>query len=836
MRDAQDEVTQRLRVLELLHALVVVQPLGLHLRHRAALQLVELAAQDQLGVLDDRLDQRQEVEGVRLRLGVEQRDRLQQIERERLVHREVVLQVDVHAQARALLRARNDLDDAAAEQRAEELPGAPAATGVTLDAMPIDTSTVAAIGFAQANISRWVEEEVMTNANTLVSLAMLKVNADVGNQDYIDYLVPFATYVLTRAEPSPITAIAVQESLRSEFGLTIPQHPTELVLRRLVQRGVLQPRNHVYALANRAFPVADVHARRQAARQQQEELGTAIRTFAQTQFGVSWTSQETEDTLIAYLRRFSIECLRTHKRGVALPAVDGEIEKALYILNAFIKSTHEAGTDDFLRLVELVKGHMLANAVLCDDLSAIPRHFGSVRFYLDTPVILRALKLEGDAKYRAVIELFELVTKLKGQLAIFEHTREEVHGVITATEKHFGDPRARGPIIEEMKRSGTTRSDLTLLAARLEEKLRGLGVVTHRTPRHDRAFQIDEAVLEESIRDEVLYYNQRAIEYDINSVRSIFTLRSGTTPRKLEDAGVVFVTSNGALARAAFEYGKKYECAREVASVITDFSLANIAWLKAPLAAPELPRLEVIAACHAALQPAEHLWTRYLDEIDRLEAQGGISARDHEVLRYSLRAREELMHLTIGAAEEFSARTVTEILDRVKADLVAEQNALLAQKEKEHAAAEDEWRKREAEHNEHRARLEAEVAAVRSSAEEERAIVKTGLDRIASVLAKCTGRGLAAVGAVAVVWHAASEWLGHSVAGTVPALVALGAGLAVLGGVLFAVHGFFGVSVRELVAKAEGHLQVRVGRLLRRLVLRKSHAPDNGRQTGPSGL
>ena len=31
--------------------------------------------------------------------------------------------------------------------------------------------------------------------------------------------------------------------------------------------------------------------------------------------------------------------------------------------------------------------------------------------------------------------------------------------------------------------------------------------------------------------------------------------------------------------------------------MITDFSLANVAWLKAPLRSRDLPKLEVIAAC-----------------------------------------------------------------------------------------------------------------------------------------------------------------------------------------------------------------------------------------------
>jgi hypothetical protein len=193
--------------------------------------------------------------------------------------------------------------------------------------------------------------------------------------------------------------------------------------------------------------------------------------------------------------------------------------------------------------------------------------------------------------------------------------------------------------------------------------------------------------LQDVISEEIHYYNPRALEFDINSIRSIYTLREGTTPRFLEDALAVLVTSNSALARAAFEYGREFETTREVTSVISDFSLANMAWLKAPLAAPDLPKSEVIAACYAALEPPEHLWSKYVGEIDRLQALGGISVRDHEVLRYSTKARDELMNLTLGAEGEFSAQTIPEILERVKAELVAEQKAMLEKQGQEHEAA-----------------------------------------------------------------------------------------------------------------------------------------------------
>ncbi len=56
--------------------------------------------------------------------GSMQGDGLEQVERQRLVHREVVLQVHVDPQRGAVLRSRPELDDMPVDQRAEELPRA----------------------------------------------------------------------------------------------------------------------------------------------------------------------------------------------------------------------------------------------------------------------------------------------------------------------------------------------------------------------------------------------------------------------------------------------------------------------------------------------------------------------------------------------------------------------------------------------------------------------------------------------------------------------------------------------------------------------------------------
>ena len=82
------------------------------------------------------------------------------------------------------------------------------------------------------------------SSTTLMSLAILKVTVDRGN-DYLDQLRPFITQVLADHRPDPVTPSFVQGSLRSQFGLEIPQPTIALVLGRMARRPPLQKAHSV---------------------------------------------------------------------------------------------------------------------------------------------------------------------------------------------------------------------------------------------------------------------------------------------------------------------------------------------------------------------------------------------------------------------------------------------------------------------------------------------------------------------------------------------------------------------------------------------------------------
>lgn len=523
----------------------------------------------------------------------------------------------------------------------------------------------------------------MASTETLTSLAMLKVNIDQG-KDYLDYLRPFILQVLVDNRPDPVTDQVVRDYLRSQFGLEIPSRTVQVILKRLSRAHPLKREEGVYHITG-ALPDPGITPEKSKANRHIQAVVSGLLEFAKGGGQCIATEDEAVTAICGFLSEFNIPCLRAYLRGTAIPTVEGKQKAHIVLVSEYVLHLQRSDPERFESFMILVQGHMLANALLCPDLQNAPKTYKGVTFYLDTPLLVQRLGLEGEPKKRAVEELVALVGNLGGIVATFSHSRDELDRVLKGAADHVNAPDGRGAIIREARRNGTTKSDLLLLAGKIDELLPDAGIEVKNTPNYIANFQIDETAFGQVLEDEVSYFfNPRAREYDINSVRSIYVLRVNTTPASVEKCKAVLVSSNSGFARAAYEYGKQHEESREVSSVITDFSLANMAWLKAPMGAPSMPMTELLSYSYAALQPSKVLLDKYLTEIDKLQKQGKISERDHQLLRSSTIAQEELMRLTLGDEAALTEETVTETLRRVSSDIKKDESEKVRQEQESH--------------------------------------------------------------------------------------------------------------------------------------------------------
>lgn len=525
--------------------------------------------------------------------------------------------------------------------------------------------------------------------STLTSLAILRVTVDRGG-DYLEYLRPLVLYVLNSHGSDPIVADDVALAIRNQFGLAVPSATIQLVLKRIAKRGGISRDHGQYWLEGK-LEDTNLEQRRADAKAQIDSVVASLLEYSQDSSHPLGDKEEAAVAVCAFLAEFDVACLKAYLQHSTIPDVGGNHGREIVLVSCYVRELYMRQDEQFLNFVTLMQGHMLANALLCPSLGQLPESFRGVDFYLDTPILLDLLDLEPPVKYDAARDLVRQLIGLGGTVSALTHTRDEVVRVL----KHAGDKLEsvggsdeRG-IILESRRRGRTRSDLLLMVEQIDDLLDQANIEIKPTPRYVEEFQIDEAEFEKLLSQEITYVNPRAQADDINSVRSIYVLRGRSMPSSLERAKAVLVTSNASFAHAAWQYGKDVESSLAVSSVITNFTLANAAWLKRPLEFIATPRTQLLAAVYAALEPSEALLTRYMSEIERLQEAGQFSERDLQLLRSSSSAYAELMYFTLGEDAALTEETPLQTLQRVTAEIRAEDEHKLQESEEAHRATQE---------------------------------------------------------------------------------------------------------------------------------------------------
>lgn len=498
---------------------------------------------------------------------------------------------------------------------------------------------------------------------SLVSIAMLKVRYDLKQQDFLDYLRPYVSHVLP-PKGERVQSADVAFAIKREFGLSIPIQVLERLLSRLhKQKALTKVDGALYVDKITTDP--DLEQRRAKAAADIASVINGFKTHCKERFDRTPSDDDAVLTLSAFIGKFSVECLRSFMMSSTLPSVPSTGTTDV-LAASFINQAAQAGGQAWEEIKTLFKSVLLANAFTSPDVDLATSKFRGLSFYFDTQLILALLGLHGEYDQKKTTELIKQIKGLEGSCFVFEHTIDETRAVLKYAETNLDSSEHTNRAIRQLRQDGKKRSDVVMLATKVEEDLKLFGVRTRATPKYDERYQIDESALEWCLDEDIGHMNEKALLHDINSVRSIYVLRSGTAPRKIEDAKAIFVTANFGFAKAADNFSRKYEISREVSPVVSDFSLANICWLKRPAQADDLITLELLASTEAALSPSSSEWQACLDECEKLRKQGRISQDQEALVRESLVAQDDYVTLTKGTGNSFGPEIALELIRRAE--------------------------------------------------------------------------------------------------------------------------------------------------------------------------
>ncbi len=170
-------------------------------------------------------------------------------------------------------------------------------------------------------------------------------------------------------------------------------------------------------------------ARAECLRRERNLIDALIAT-AKNDFDLDWTQERAEEALASYIKEHAVPLLRVSARGDELSA-PAEPAGADYVVSSFVYNITQHDQRLFEYLDEMVKGSMLASALYM-EISDVGKKFHKTTLYLDSPLCLKALGLEGAEAELAVLQVIAMATPQGAEIACFEHSVSAMRGVLDA--------------------------------------------------------------------------------------------------------------------------------------------------------------------------------------------------------------------------------------------------------------------------------------------------------------------------------------------------------------------------------------------------------------------
>ena len=558
-------------------------------------------------------------------------------------------------------------------------------------------------------------------SETTIALALLKANWDEHHKSYLDNFNLLTAECLRQSADDVASAVQLVRDLKSRFGLIVPRHIAEVLLKRASKTRLLSKQHGAYHINRDVVDNSDFDERKNHVAEAYETLLQKLAKFADETFNVEWSEQQTEGVLHDYLNANALDLVRatTRQSLMSLPRRASKSEK--YILASFVNKAIAEDLSSLAPLKMVVEGTILVSAIFLSNPANIGRRFKDTTVFFDTRFLLEALGHCGESLRDPACQLLDLLTGHGAHLACFEHTHDEVESVLNACAMGLSTQSLHsgyGSAFDHFLQKGFSESDVRLIITTVKRDLEAIRIEVRRKPEYDN-FAVDETSLQNFIESELEYQNPHALRRDVDSVSAVIRLRRGSAPRELERSRSIFTTSNLPLIKGGNAFfsrdgGEEVDLAPVC---ISEWHLTSLLWLKQPLARPELPQKRIIADFHAAINPSENFMRRYVDEVDKLEASGVHTTEAVFLLRNSLDARKIAMDLTVGDEGAFTQGTVAEVLEIVQNSMRAEGEAQLAEEQARSARLSEELRDSRSETTEAR-RLEQRNQELRRLARE----------------------------------------------------------------------------------------------------------------------
>lgn len=526
----------------------------------------------------------------------------------------------------------------------------------------------------------------------LGSLALLKTN--LLPNDHISAFIPFLCSLFIDENFDEVKIDEIVEKFPKAFGFIVPRMPMLAILQNCVKNGILRREVDGRFYVNKAE--AQKRYITTDSRKQAEKYNVIISSFQEycfkefKEFKAEYTLGQAENAIIDFLTAHSSKTLNF---DITFPTKHQfSASKSNYVVARFITYCNSNNKQVFYLIQEIAMAHIIASALVDENEKTeniTGCQYNSMILYLDTPVLLRILGLNTDEMESAYADLLKAFKAHNNVLKVFQHTFNELHGILSDCEKWIEDSAYNAKFASQALRTFVsrkfTKKDIQLFIANLEKKLKNHGVTIDDEDYYSEKYhylQIDETPVREAIIKTYSESNPRfnphikghTIDCDVKSISSIFKLRKKKVYRTYSKAKFLLITTNTTLAYLSrrFTADQNPSYAFRVYPCITDVLIGTSIWLsESTQKTQEFSRKKLLADCSAAIQPTEELMECLRQSIEKLREDDKIDVNDYYLLKRYGFEHYFLTGKTLNDESAFSDKITEEILEDIKSEIVA---------------------------------------------------------------------------------------------------------------------------------------------------------------------
>lgn len=535
--------------------------------------------------------------------------------------------------------------------------------------------------------------------------AVIIANADEGKA-YLDFFMPFVADRLKRwPKDQPVEPRQLSDALRS--GWCFPSVPTavsKVLLQRAQKEGLVRNLNRKYFPNHRQLAnLQDLAVKKQQMLAEVSALAQALIRYAWQTHGLDWDEEKANAVLERITEDFGADLATAKREGGLGPGPDPDHNESLIVAYGFARHAIKWEPKNFSRLVAMVQGTMIVNAIYFEDIRKAPNRLRGLRVFLDTPVLLQGLGFASPDVAAATKEMLTLMTTFQIPMSAFAHTIDETTAILESIAASLGtgtqSAENSGGLSTRMREtldaviaSEMTPGDVLMVVANLDRSLEAIGVRRFETSLRAQKARIDEDQLAATLSKGVPYRSRGALKRDVESLAAIDRLRGNTRPRDLAHTEAVLITSNDALVAASRAFFRAYKRDALIPHCMSDTALTAQLWVTSSERKPGLPKRLLIADCYSALAPSPELWERWVRHLIKLRIREQLSEEQLQTLIYHQQTKALLCEIAHGDPDNVNDSTVAEVLARYKQELCGPAEQVAREAKDAQARAEKEAR------------------------------------------------------------------------------------------------------------------------------------------------